>query len=38
MERLGAITKTLKAGFGVRLDTGGERIYIVDEQGEQVTR
>ncbi|HUP28094.1 MAG TPA: sugar phosphate nucleotidyltransferase, partial [Chloroflexia bacterium] len=37
LERLGAITKTLKAGFGVRLDTGGERIYFVDEQGEQVT-
>ena len=37
MERLGSITKTLKAGFGVRLDTGGERIYFVDERGEQVT-
>lgn len=36
MERLGAITKTLKAGFGVRLDTGGERIYIVDEHGNMV--
>ncbi len=36
MERLGAITQTLKAGFGVRLDTGGERIYFVDENGAQV--
>jgi mannose-1-phosphate guanylyltransferase / phosphomannomutase len=36
MERLGAITRTLKAGFGVRLDTGGERIYFVDEEGQQV--
>jgi mannose-1-phosphate guanylyltransferase/phosphomannomutase len=36
MERLGAITSTLKAGFGVRLDTGGERIYFVDEEGQQV--
>lgn len=36
MERLGAITQTLHAGFGVRLDTGGERIYFVDEQGRQI--
>ncbi len=36
MERLGAITSTLKAAFGVRLDTGGERIYFVDEDGRQV--
>ncbi|MDQ3930331.1 MAG: mannose-1-phosphate guanyltransferase, partial [Chloroflexota bacterium] len=36
MERLGAITSTLRAGFGVRLDTGGERIYFVDEHGRQV--
>ncbi len=36
MERLGAITATLKAGFGVRFDTGGERIYFVDEQGARV--
>ena len=36
MERLGAITQTLKAAFGVRLDTGGERIYFVDEDGNQV--
>jgi mannose-1-phosphate guanylyltransferase/phosphomannomutase len=37
MARLGAITKTLHAAFGVRLDTGGERIYFVDENGETVT-
>jgi mannose-1-phosphate guanylyltransferase/phosphomannomutase len=36
MERLGAITRTLKSAFGVRLDTGGERIYFVDEGGQQV--
>lgn len=36
MERLGAITRTLRAGFGVRFDTGGERIYFVDEEGQQV--
>jgi mannose-1-phosphate guanylyltransferase/phosphomannomutase len=36
MERLGAITRTLRAAFGVRLDTGGERIYFVDEEGQQV--
>jgi mannose-1-phosphate guanylyltransferase/phosphomannomutase len=36
MERLGAITNTLHAGFGVRLDTGGERLYIVDENGKLV--
>lgn len=36
MTRLGAITKTLNAGFGVRLDTGGERLFFVDEQGEKV--
>ncbi|HET6313094.1 MAG TPA: mannose-1-phosphate guanyltransferase, partial [Chloroflexia bacterium] len=37
MDRLGAITQTLKAGFGVRLDTGGERIYFVDDQGQRVS-
>jgi mannose-1-phosphate guanylyltransferase/phosphomannomutase len=37
MARLGAITRTLHAAFGVRLDTGGERIYFVDENGEAVT-
>jgi mannose-1-phosphate guanylyltransferase/phosphomannomutase len=33
MDRLGAITRTLKSSFGVKLDTGGERIYFVDETG-----
>lgn len=37
LERLGAITRSLKAAFGVRLDTGGERIYFVDEHGQQVS-
>ncbi len=37
MERLGAITSTLKASFGVRLDTGGERLYFVDERGRRVS-
>lgn len=36
MGRLGAITNALQASFGVRLDTGGERIYFVDEKGKQV--
>jgi mannose-1-phosphate guanylyltransferase/phosphomannomutase len=36
MVRLGDITRTLKAAFGVKLDTGGERIYFVDETGRQV--
>jgi mannose-1-phosphate guanylyltransferase/phosphomannomutase len=33
MQRLGAITRTLKSAFGVKLDPGGERIYFVDEEG-----
>ncbi|HUS15198.1 MAG TPA: mannose-1-phosphate guanyltransferase [Chloroflexia bacterium] len=33
MARLSAITKSVQAGFGVRLDTGGERIYLVDDKG-----
>ena len=33
MARLSAITKSVGAGFGVRLDTGGERIYLVDDTG-----
>lgn len=36
VERLGLITSTLRAAFGVRFDTGGERIYFVDEEGNQV--
>jgi mannose-1-phosphate guanylyltransferase/phosphomannomutase len=33
MDRLSAITRSVNAGFGVRLDTGGERIYLVDDTG-----
>ncbi len=36
MERLSAITATLRANFGVRIDIGGERIYIVDDQGREL--
>lgn len=34
MQVLAAITGTLKADLGVRIDTGGERIYVVDERGQ----
>lgn len=37
MARLSAITKSVNAGFGVRLDTGGERIYLVDDTGHILT-
>jgi mannose-1-phosphate guanylyltransferase/phosphomannomutase len=33
MARLSAITKSVGAGFGVRIDSGGERIYLVDDTG-----
>ncbi len=33
ISRLSPITKAVGAGFGVRLDTGGERIYVVDDRG-----
>jgi mannose-1-phosphate guanylyltransferase / phosphomannomutase len=36
MDRLGAITRTLNAAFGVRIDSGGERIYFTDEMGRRV--
>ena len=36
MDRLGGITRVIKAAFGVKLDTGGERIYFVDETGKTV--
>jgi mannose-1-phosphate guanylyltransferase/phosphomannomutase len=32
-ERLADITKTLKADLGIRLDTSGEKLYVVDESG-----
>jgi mannose-1-phosphate guanylyltransferase / phosphomannomutase len=31
---LASITATLKADLGVRIDTGGERIYVVDDHGQ----
>ncbi|MHB9034903.1 MAG: sugar phosphate nucleotidyltransferase [Anaerolineae bacterium] len=33
---LGKISEVLDTGFGVRLDVGGERIFLVDENGHQV--
>ncbi len=38
MERLSAITNSLRAALGARLDTGGERVYFVDDRGRQVDR
>ena len=35
-QRLADITKTLKADLGVRIDTGGEKIFVVDDTGAQV--
>ncbi len=34
MQALASITGTLKADLGVRIDTSGERIFVVDDQGE----
>ncbi len=31
--RLADITRTLKADMGIRIDTGGEKIFVCDEQG-----
>jgi mannose-1-phosphate guanylyltransferase / phosphomannomutase len=36
MQVLASITGTLKADLGVRIDTAGERIYVVDERGQQL--
>jgi mannose-1-phosphate guanylyltransferase/phosphomannomutase len=33
MRSLASITATLNADLGVRVDTGGERIFVVDDQG-----
>jgi mannose-1-phosphate guanylyltransferase/phosphomannomutase len=33
---LASVTGTLKADVGVRIDTAGERIYVVDELGRQI--
>jgi len=34
MKQLSTIAGALRAGLGVRLDAGGERIFVVDEAGE----
>ncbi len=36
MKRLGVITSTLDADLGVKLDTGGEKLYAVDSRGQQI--
>jgi len=36
MRRLGVITNTLDADFGVKIDTGGEKIFAVDGRGNQI--
>ncbi len=33
MQVLGSITGTLKADLGIRIDTGGEKIFVVDDHG-----
>jgi mannose-1-phosphate guanylyltransferase / phosphomannomutase len=34
MQVLSSITGTLKADLGVRIDTGGEKIFVVDDRGQ----
>ncbi|MGC8874216.1 MAG: sugar phosphate nucleotidyltransferase [Chloroflexia bacterium] len=36
MERLGAVVAAVHAQFGVRLDPGGERIFLIDDRGQRV--
>jgi mannose-1-phosphate guanylyltransferase/phosphomannomutase len=36
MTRLSAVVPAVQANFGVRLDTGGERIYLIDDRGRRV--
>lgn len=38
MGRLAAVVSAVGAHFGVRLDTGGERVYLVDDRGRLVDR
>ena len=38
MQQLAAITRTLNFDFGVRIDLGGEKIFIVDDQGRLLDR
>jgi len=33
MQELAAITSTLRASFGVTIDAGGEKIFVVDDRG-----
>lgn len=36
LDLLAAMVPVLRASFGVRLDTGGERIYLVDDRGSRL--
>ncbi len=36
MKRLGVITNTLDADLGVKIDTSGEKLYAVDNRGNQI--
>jgi len=36
MRHLGAISRSLNADLGVMLDTGGEKIFLVDERGDPI--
>jgi len=37
LDRLAAITEAVRANFGVRIDVGGERIWLVDHQGHKMS-
>ncbi len=37
LDQLASITAAVKADFGVRLDVGGERLWLVDGHGEKLT-
>ncbi len=36
MKRLGVITNTLDADLGVKIDTSGEKVYAIDNRGNQI--
>jgi len=36
MEQLAVITRSLPSRLGIRLDTGGEKVFVVDERGERI--
>ncbi len=36
MKRLGVITNTLDADLGVKIDTSGEKLFVVDNRGNQI--